>query len=146
MSDYQTSQPCQCAECRSYCLRPCWPTPDEAMALIDAGYAHRLMLDWWQDDNAPIAILCGALKGHEGQITPYWPKSAGGCTFYVNGLCQLHNLGLKPLEGRVAHHTDGYERQQELHRSIPLLWDCEAGNQVIQHWRTITGIQGNPWD
>jgi hypothetical protein len=29
------------------CKRACWPTPQEAEALLDAGYANKLMLDAW---------------------------------------------------------------------------------------------------
>jgi len=117
------------------------------MQLMDAGYGSRLMLDWWQGNKGDksIAILCGALKGHEGKITPYWPKSDEGCTFYVNGRCQLHQPGLKPLEGRVAHHAQSYEHQQMLHSSIPPMWDCELGLQAIERWRSITGEQDNPF-
>lgn len=32
---------CTCEECQAMCRQPCWPTPDEARALIKAGYSHR---------------------------------------------------------------------------------------------------------
>lgn len=28
-----------------------------------------------------------------------------GCTFWKNGLCELHNQGLKPTEGRLSYHV-----------------------------------------
>lgn len=27
------------------------------------------------------------------------------CTFFQDGLCELHAAGLKPTEGRLSHHT-----------------------------------------
>ncbi|MCS2303739.1 hypothetical protein NXX23_17745 [Bacteroides ovatus] len=32
-------------------------------------------------------------------------QEAGGCTFFQDGLCELHAAGLKPTEGRLSHHT-----------------------------------------
>lgn len=29
----------------------------------------------------------------------------GHCTFFRNGLCELHDAGLKPTEGRLSYHT-----------------------------------------
>ena len=29
----------------------------------------------------------------------------GYCTFFRNGLCELHDAGLKPTEGKLSHHT-----------------------------------------
>lgn len=111
--------------------------------MLDAGYADRLMLDWWQQDE-PIAILCGALKGYEGELAPDMPISDDGCTFWVDGLCQLHEVGLKPLEGRVAHHSN--KPDDKLHGEVAKLWDSEDGRAVIARWRELTGCEGNAWD
>lgn len=29
----------------------------------------------------------------------------GWCTFFHDGLCELHDKGLKPTEGRLSHHS-----------------------------------------
>lgn len=144
---YADSEPCQCEECRGYCTRPCWPTPFEANKLLDEGYADRLMLDWGTDGKGGtnIAILCGALKGHEGQVAPYLPMSPAGCTFFVEGLCQLHDLRLKPIEGRASHHSDSPKKAQMRHRDIALSWDSDAGREVVARWRELTGVQESPW-
>jgi hypothetical protein len=32
-------------------------------------------------------------------------KGPNGCVFWENGLCKLHNNGMKPTEGKLSHHT-----------------------------------------
>lgn len=32
-------------------------------------------------------------------------QEAGRCTFFRDGLCGLHSIGLKPTEGRLSYHT-----------------------------------------
>ncbi len=79
----------------------CLPTPDEARTLIKAGYGPRLARYEWTTD-IPNAIG-PALKGFEGHILHL--TKGGPCTFHLeDGRCELHALGLKPLEGRLAHH------------------------------------------
>lgn len=149
IEDFQPSEPCQCTECQSYCQRPCWPTPQEAMRLMDAGHGKRLMLDWWQGEAVaegnPVGILCGGLKGHEGKIAPYWPESIEGCTFFVDGLCQLHDTGLKPFQAMVVHHSDTHERVTQLRILIVEAWNSEAGLKAIDRWREITSEKATPW-
>lgn len=38
---------CSCDSCKAMCERPCWPSPEDAERLIDAGYGDKLMLDFW---------------------------------------------------------------------------------------------------
>lgn len=58
----------------------------EAAALMVAGYSDRLEVGRW------------------GSVPMVAPKEVDGrCTFLDDkGKCQLHDKGLKPLEGRVA--------------------------------------------
>ena len=32
-------------------------------------------------------------------------RENGYCTFFRDGLCELHEAGLKPTEGRLSYHT-----------------------------------------
>ena len=49
----------------------------------------------------------GLLLGKIPYIVPMVQakQEAGGCTFFQDGLCELHAAGLKPTEGRLSHHT-----------------------------------------
>lgn len=139
LSKYHDTPACQCEHCRLYCQRPCWPTPVEANRLLDEGYADRLMLDWWARDGFTVPVLCGALKGSEAKIAPRYPASEAGCTFWVNGLCQLHDKGLKPLLGRYSDHTRTHEQVEEVSAAIAAAWNTDEGIAVVERWREIVG-------
>lgn len=131
---------CSCGECTNMCKRPCWPTPAQAEKLITAGYASRLCLDYYEGSGigGAVEIVGPALKGHEGEHAPFWPIQDQGCSFWVEGLCQLHNEGLKPLEGCLGHHL--IEDAMIVHGHIPKLWDNDEGRQVVQQWRELVNL------
>ena len=122
---------CMCDECKQMCQRPCWPTPEEAKKLIDAGYASRLMEDYWYRSEGDIKILCPALKGYENRFTPFWP--IGQCTFQdENGMCELHDKGLKPLEGRESLCHD--RTPENLRDKIVAIWDSSEAQKLVEEW------------
>lgn len=88
---------CSCEKCKNLCRTPCLGTPEDISALISAGYESRL---------APILWGVGMLAGLIGYpIKMIQPKieDNGWCTFRTaDGLCELHDKGLKPLEGKLA--------------------------------------------
>jgi hypothetical protein len=125
---------CSCDECKAMCeRRPCWPTPDDAQRLIDAGFAERLMLDWWFDraQDKTVHVLTPAIAGREGGQAPAIPS--GRCTFLSDdGLCGLHNFGLKPTEGKQALCKE--RTPAGLHEQIAQTWQSDAGKAVIDAW------------
>ena len=123
---------CQCDECKSYCKRPGWYTPDEARAAIEAGLAQRMMCDWWEDSEGNIDILGPAIQGYEGRAAPWWPS--GWCTFYHDGQCDVHGTH-KPLECRVAHHA---YPPNGVHGGIAKMWDTSEGRKVVALWEKET--------
>jgi len=132
---------CSCTICQQMCKRPCWGTPEDAKKLIDAGYSHRLMRDYWgeRDENArqDIYILSPALKGYEGHKAPFYPRSSEGCTFWKDGLCELHDLGLKPTEGKLSTcKPDENEDEDEigLHEEIYLTWKNAEAQKFCEEW------------
>lgn len=123
------------------CKRPCWGTPEDAKRLIDAGYGHRLTRDFWgsREDgvNVDTHILCPALKGYEGTKAPFFPRSEEGCTFWKDGLCELHDLGLKPIEGKLATcKPSELDESGEiaLHEEIYLTWKNPEAQQFVMDW------------
>lgn len=124
---------CACETCQSYCARrPCWPTPEEADKILDAGFARRLMRDWWVDEPY-VYIICPANEGCGGEDAPSWP-SPSPCLLFKNGLCELHGLGLKPFEGRAAHHdNDG----STVHKDVADTWRTTKGKEVVERWQRI---------
>ena len=128
---------CTCKICTLMCKNnPCWPTPDEARALIAAGYGDKLMTDWWEDYPSNVKLLCPSVVGFEGSSAPIMPGfggfigwTKGRCTLLTDDdLCALHEAGLKPLEGRVATHDMTREDSDDVRKSIVDLWRTEQAN------------------
>ena len=119
---------CSCTTCQNMCKTPCLGTPDDILKLIEAGYADRL---------APTEWAYGLLVGtHTTTIMMMQPKLAsnGYCTFYKDGLCELHDLGLKPTEGRLAHcSTKGTVITREQLHETPLYG-------VVREWEKIQNM------
>lgn len=97
---------CTCSTCCSMCAESvCMPTPAQVLELERRGYQGRLA---FYDPRGPQGqqrprFIAPAPKGREGQILPT-TSGYGACTFYDGERCELHALGLKPEEGRLAHH------------------------------------------
>lgn len=132
---------CDCEVCRRFCKhRPCWPTPEEALAIMAAGYGNRLMLDYWVG-SPNTELVCPAIVGHEGTDAPSWPK--GQCNMQDDdGLCVLHDAGLKPIEGRIAHHSTGWPENG--HEETAMLWDTKEGRTVVERWKAEYWREGEP--
>lgn len=115
--------------------RPCWPTPVDTERLIAAGFGDSLMLDWWFDheQNTTIYLLTPAIVGSESKQAPAHPS--GPCTFLSEaGLCHLHDLGLKPTEGKLAMCKNNTPAR--LHEDIGRTWHSDVGRKLIDHWES----------
>lgn len=118
---------CSCDTCKSQCTRcSCLGTPGDIKNIIDAGFADRLSPTIWM-----AGIIMGATKLPVPMVqAKFIPGS--GCTFFKNGLCELHNLGLKPTEGKLSHHT---VRMENIVPKLNLTWN------VAKEWLTEEGIE-----
>ena len=127
---------CSCDICVKMCEHPCWATPEEATKLIQAGYGNKLMNDYWVGDrfdnpNYDIQLLCPAEKGREGLTAKFFPINS--CIFFNNNKCDLHNLGLKPLEGRIVDHQQK-EEYKDLHKKIAMMWNNKEAQKIVEEW------------
>ncbi len=109
---------CSCDKCKSQCRIPCLGTPEDIGRLIDAGYKDRL---------APTSWLAGMLMGvTDRAIDMVQAKVENGwCTFYHDGLCELHDNGLKPTEERLSHHSirvDNFKPKKSLSWLVAKEW------------------------
>lgn len=85
---------CKCNLCKSQCQSPCQGLPEDMVKLVDAGYADRLTIVKYKDNKDDYSVL-------QAKYDP--AKKA--CTFFTDGLCELHDKGLKPTAGKLSHHT-----------------------------------------
>ena len=135
---------CSCLTCQEMCHRPCWGTPQDIEKIIDAGFGERLMLDYYYDldvdadGGVDIENLCPALKGFEKKRAPFVPRDEKGCTFFKEGKCELHDLKLKPTEGKLAYCKPILSRDDEMsiHEEIGRTWDSDEGREIINKFKS----------
>jgi hypothetical protein len=134
---YPPSEPCSCPICISYCLkRPGWWTVEEAEKAIAAGYAKRMMLEISPEHS--FGVLSPAFKGNECNYA-LQILSDQGCTFLMDGLCELFDTGFQPMECRFCHHSrKGHGIK--CHSDIEKEWNTIEGKRLIVRWGNITGF------
>ncbi len=99
---------CKCQDCKKQCsVSPCLGTPSDIEKIIDAGHGDKIFLTHWA-----AGILLRATKDI---VRMYQANNIPnhGCVFFKDGLCELHEKGLKPTEGRLSHHS------QQMHNLEP---------------------------
>jgi hypothetical protein len=124
---------CSCHCCQSMCMGvTCWPTFEEVKTLIELGYGDRLMCNWFLKRDEEILILTPANAGKEGRWASFLPL--GQCTFLEEGMCQLHDKGLKPCEGRKVDHTTTHKPGNKIKANIKATWDTPEAQAYIGWW------------
>jgi len=121
------------------CERPCWGTPEEIKKIIEAGFSHKLMVDWWENSfSGNLYLLCGAIIGHEKSYAPYTPF--GRCAFLTDdNLCEIHNL--KPSEGKFSDcsNSDKFD-WKEFRYQLAIEWQSKEGKNVLTDWKKSVGL------
>jgi len=133
-------QECACDKCKLMCHAPCCGSVEDFEKIVDAGFADRLMFDDLPSEPDGGDILKPALKGYEGGRAPWAVSALRGCTFWnKEGKCDLHDLGLKPIQGKLAIH----EKQTALDDDCTLAdimkpdWESERGKALIEKWKKL---------
>jgi len=91
---------CKCQACKKQCeTAPCLGTPEDIEKLIDAGYGSKIFATTWAS-GIVLGIIDYPIEMYQAEFVP-----RHGCIFFKDGLCQLHDLGLKPTEGKLSHHA-----------------------------------------
>lgn len=119
---------CSCDECANMCkTAPCMGTPKEINKLIDLGYKPFLQVSvsctGWQHGffHPPITSV------------QFRSKPDGSCAMFNNGLCAIHNKGIKPSEGMLAHHdypVRDFERSA--HWEVMKMWCVDENQKLIE--------------
>lgn len=66
------------------------------------------------------------------------------CVFFNDGLCQLHDIGLKPTEGRLSHHStriDNFKASKSIAWNVAKEWINEENIEMIE--RILTKYLSN---
>lgn len=130
---------CCCERCKAQCHTPCLGTPHDILALIDAGYAWSLCFTEW---------AAGVTHRMTDKIIPMVQikERFGWCVLYHDGLCELHEKGLKPTEGRLSSHEfREIELQPEYNVTyqVAATWLDDSNLNVVQE---IVRKLGEYWD
>lgn len=120
---------CTCQECQKMCKRsPCIGTPDDIRRLINNGYIHKLVLTCWV---AGLALGVPAINMVQMEYDEH------GCVLFKNGLCSIHDTGLKPTEGKLASHNAKVFRspadaQKSVAVQVALTWLLPWNQQTVK--------------
>ena len=120
IENYKESE-CSCDTCKSMCKTPCIGTPEEMLAISKAGFSKRLAVTSWA-----TGLILGTHDRVVTIIAPLFDQKKGFCTFYQDGMCELHSLGLKPTEGRYANCKEKKVKNLEELKGTPLLKCIES--------------------
>lgn len=120
---------CKCQACKSQCkIAPCLGTPEDIEKIIDAGYKDRIYpTDWGA--GIFMKITTEVIEMYQAEHTNT------GCTFFKDGLCELHDKGLKPTEGRLSHHThkiETFDKKKSLSWNVAKEWIDPANKETIE--------------
>lgn len=120
---------CRCAECKKQCRTPCLGTPQDILALIEAGHSDKLSKTEWL-----VGMILGKLEVSISMVQLIQTKQ-GWCICYNDGLCELHDLGLKPTEGKLSYHTikaENYKFAKMLSWNVAREWISAENESAIE--------------
>lgn len=122
---------CKCEQCKSQCrTNPCLGTPEDIIRLIEAGYADRLAATTWL-----AGMKMGACDHPIEMIQPLYDNEKKACTFFTNGLCELHDKGLKPTEGKLSSHLiqeDNFNPKKSIAYNVAKTWEERSVDIIIK--------------
>lgn len=131
---------CTCKKCKDMCKKtPCLGTPEDILRIAKAGFADKLSPTQWL-----AGMVVGTHSAPVAMVAPNMTKQ--GCAFQDNnGLCILHDLGLKPTEGKISssHNPTMCNSRQEILENAPAFlvaaeWEkCDYENIRRRVFRNI---------
>lgn len=93
-----------------------------------------------------VQYLVPAVVGSEGQQAKF--IKTGVCNLLKDNKCSVHDLDLKPVQGRMACckinrvFINENGKQEELDERIPVLhtWNTQRGKDLIERWKKEVGF------
>lgn len=119
---------CKCQLCKKQCSTPCLGTPEDIEKLIDSGYSDKLAVTDWA-----VGLYLGFINYSIPMIQAI--QTDNGCIFFENGLCSLHEKGLKPTEGSLSHHStklDNFKFVKSISWNVAKEWNDPDNFKMIE--------------
>jgi hypothetical protein len=119
---------CKCHLCRMQCKTPCLGTPEDIEKLIDTGYGNKLALTEWA-----VGLVMGIISYSIPMIQAI--QTEKGCIFLENGLCSIHEKGLKQTEGKLSHHStrlDNFKFSKSISWNVAKEWIDQKNIEIIK--------------
>lgn len=121
---------CNCSKCVKMCrTTPCIGTPEDIAKIAQAGFEERLQVTMWAS-GMPYGIPPVPI------IAPRFDTERGCCTFLTEfGLCELHESGLKPTEGKLATCDPAVKATPDNHPAfiIAKMWMKELHEIIFEN-------------
>ena len=121
---------CKCNECKKQCATPCLGTPEDIEKIIDAGHGDKIFeTEWWS--GMLLGVTDKPIIMYQAELV----QEKGSCIFFENGLCQLHDCGLKPTEGKLSHHStklDNYKASKSVTWAVAKEWINKENFETIK--------------
>lgn len=125
---------CKCKLCKSQCKSVCLGTPEDIIKIIHAGYGERLSPTLWG-----AGVLMGLTNKPVDIVAPTFDEEKGCCTFFIDGLCELHEKGLKPTEGKLSHHSfnvDNFNANKSLSWNVVKEW-INVSDEMSEQYKNL---------
>ena len=133
-----TENECSCPACQKMCkTSPCLGTPADILNIIMAGHGKGLSRTSWA-----TGVVVGV---HDSVVDMIQPRMEDhGCAFLdCNNLCTLHDLGLKPTEGKMAHHAEKMHDsfKDTINYQVAMTWIDENGENNAEQQLINTSLK-----
>src|ERR1700722_14752638 len=122
---------CSCNKCSDMCRRQvCIGTPNDMLTVANNGFSEYLVSSLWL-----VGLQIGIPPMEMVQIK--FDTKKRRCSMLTDeGLCKLHDLGLKPTEGVLSsmHHNSDKEMKQGyiMYSTIIALWTAKWSQKTVR--------------
>jgi hypothetical protein len=138
MNILEKAKKIECKDCSNgvkMCqMRPCWGTVDDFKKIITAGYAKKLMIDYYNhnalNNGKRVYFLSGASNYNECSKADWDPR--GACLLLENGKCIIN--AIKPTMGSIMCCKKEIEGLRYLHACLKT-WTTQEGIDLIEDWK-----------
>ena len=68
-------------------------------------------------------------------VQPLFNEETGYCAFFKDGLCELHDKKLKPIEGKLSHHSlkvDNVNPKKSLSWLVAKEWISDSNLDIVE--------------